>query len=292
MFAITGYHLFIEFFFGLGEFKEETKVMLGDFFQNILDLFPNSEFATVSYAGLAYISGNFRETERMMNTFVCETSSLQSSLQGVKFICLYKKVWLSTILGNWSDSLESSRILKEECKWSRALFCYIYAVYASMVIKDGKIKEIDCPPGLEESMVDALKDVPRVKRHFGGKMALHEKMVVEKSREFLEDPSKMMLPHLDFMYLWKIFSIASMNKQCISLTKESIDTELTNLSNSDDNQGLLSYLTFMRGVCESVSGEVTTARKSFLDVIGNGFEKKSYKHLIPQSYFELGMLSR
>ena len=294
MSAIAGYHLFIGYFYGLGELKPETQVMLKNFVHHVISLNNKSDYAVGFHGVLALLSGNFEAGESFLNKFMNQKSTPQAA----KYAALCYKIWVSTFLGKWEESLESARMLKE-CKWSRSLFCFMYAVQASLVIQNCRLKGIECPSGLEESMMEALRDVPRCKRHFGGKMTFHEKIVITKAAEFLEDPSKMVLPHLDLMYLWNLFSIANWNTGCITLLKDSIDRELTNLSNekdiiSEESQRIHSYLTFMRGIVDSVLGLGNNARDSFLVVIereGN-LTNTSFRYLIPQSYFELGMLYR
>jgi tetratricopeptide (TPR) repeat protein len=309
MAGLVGYYLFIEYFYGLGDVKKETQVMLHDIMQHMLDLYPNSDYAVGIKGGIAYVLGNFKEAESFWNTFIYQTSTPR----GLKYVLFYYKVWLSTLMGNWDDALDSARILKQECKWSRSLFCYMYAVYASLVIKDKTTSLKKSTPEqlmqlqeLQDSMTEALKDVPRVKRHFGGKKAFHEKIVIEKSVSFLENKSKMILAHLDLMYLWNLFSIAAMSTECITLLQNSIDKELTNLNNdkmndADDNsfEGSRLYLIFMRGVVDSVSGSTSCAREAFMLIMekestinSSKTLAKSSKHLIPQACFELGILYR
>ena len=187
--------------------------------------------------------------------------------------------------GNWLQAMNNSRILKDECKWSRSLFTFMYAIFASQVLKESK------DPVLEDSMIEALMNVPKVKRHFGGKRAFHEKIVIEKAAVYVSQPDKMILPQLDLMYLWNLFILASHNPPTLKKIKLMIERELDH-AKMDENADLFCYLTFMRGCAYSASRYDAIATDCFLHVIASQDCIISDKHLVPQACFELGMVYR
>lgn len=181
--------------------------------------------------------------------------------------------------------MNNSRILKEECKWSRSLFAFMYAIFASQASKESKDAK------LADSMREALMDVPRVKRHFGGKKAFHEKIVIEKAAVYVSHPEKMILPQLDLMYLWNLFIQASHNPPSLKKIKLMIEQEL-DLVKKEDNPDLFFYLTFMRGCAYSACRYDAIATDSFLHVIASQDLIVNEKHLVPQACFEMGMVYR
>lgn len=181
--------------------------------------------------------------------------------------------------------MNNSRILKDECKWSRSLFAFMYAIFASQVLVEKK------DPMLLESMVQALEAVPKVKRHFGGKRAFHEKIVIEKAAVYVHEPERMVLPQLDLMYLWNLFIQASHNPSSLDKIKALIQRELDSVA-QDDDPDLFCYLTFMRGCAYAASGHNIMASDSFFQVIALRDSIVREKHLMPQACFELGMIYR
>ena len=75
---------------------------------------------------------------------------------------------------DWNGAMKCAAVLKNHCKWSRALFAYMYACFASMVAEEEGRED------LKQEVVKVLASVPSLKRHFGGKKAFHEMLVVEK----------------------------------------------------------------------------------------------------------------
>lgn len=114
--------------------------------------------------------------------------------------------------------------------------------------------------------MEALAQVPRVKRNFGGKKAFHEKIVIEKSKRFLDNPSKMVLLPLDLIYLWNMFNVASTNRQIISGMIQLISKRMDTIDKSTDFD-TYAYLSFMKGVCLSRSGQTVKASDFFHEVI-------------------------
>lgn len=137
----------------------------------------------------------------------------------------------------------------------------MYAAFGSMIL--------DAEPGnecLRSNVMDALAQVPLVKRHFGGKKAFHEKIVIEKAKRFLDNPSKMILAPLDLIYLWNMFNVAATNRSMISSMIKLISSKIDTIDRSIDPE-TYSYLNFMKGVSLSRSGQTLKASDCFQEVI-------------------------
>ena len=184
--------------------------------------------------------------------------------------------------------MNNSKILKDECKWSRSLFAFMYAIFASQVLKEeGK------DPVLEDAMIESLVAVPKLKRHFGGKRAFHEKIVIEKAAVYVQDPERMLLPQLDLMYLWNLFIQASHNPPSLQKIREMIEGELDVVKRASDvDVDAFCYLTFMRGCACAASRADSLAADCFLQVIHSQDVIRQNKHLVPQACFEMGMVYR
>lgn len=137
----------------------------------------------------------------------------------------------------------------------------MYASFGSMILESDPENE-----HLRSNVMDALVQVPKVKRHFGGKKAFHEKIVIEKSKRFINDPSKMILVPLDLIYLWNMFNVAATNRQMVSSLIKLISSKMdtTDKFGNCDNYA---YLNFMKGVALSRSGQTMAASDCFQEVI-------------------------
>ena len=100
--------------------------------------------------------------------------------------------------------------------------------------------------------MEALRDVNRVKRNFGGRRAFHEKLVTESAKKFLDKPEKIVLPTLDLMYFWNVFQVASGNPDALPAIMNRIEDKLAVFTKDVDIE-LYSYLTFMKGNFRLVS---------------------------------------
>lgn len=137
----------------------------------------------------------------------------------------------------------------------------MYASFASMILESESENEY-----LRSNVMEALAQVPKVKRHFGGKKAFHEKIVIEKSKRFLNDPTKMVLVPLDLIYLWNMFNVAATNRQMTTSLTGLITNKMESIDKLSDFDNY-SYLNFMKGVALSRSGQTLAASECFQEVI-------------------------
>lgn len=89
---------------------------------------------------------------------------------------------------DWEKAANYARLLKDDCKWSPAMFTYLYAVFTFMVMEEND------RPDLEQDISKAFLRIPQLKRRFGGKRAFHEKIVIERSRKYHDKVKQMLLP--------------------------------------------------------------------------------------------------
>jgi hypothetical protein len=279
MVALFGYHMFAEYFYGLGEAKRDILLDCVQFADEIIP--SDSPYADLVEGALHNVEARYASALTHYDAILRQPTTPRGMVYGI----LCQQAWISTILCDWEKALECSRILRQECKWSRSLFAFMYAIYASLVLKQSK------GPALEDAMMESLADVPRVKRHFGGKKAFHEKIVIEKAAVYLDHPEKMVLPHLDLMYLWNLFVQASLDAPALKKIKHLIEEELSHVS-QDKDVDLFCYLTFMRGCVYAVSRYDAIAVDCFLHVIASQEFIIRDTHLVPQACFEMGMLYR
>lgn len=83
---------------------------------------------------------------------------------------------------DWNGALENIKVLRDECKWSPAMFTYLYAVFMFMKMEEetkiGSSERIQ----MSKEISDNLKRIPQLKRTVGGRKVFHEKIVIERSK--------------------------------------------------------------------------------------------------------------
>jgi hypothetical protein len=146
-------------------------------------------------------------------------------------------------------------------------------------------------PELREQVSYYLHQVPKLKRNFGGKRAFHEKLVIEKSKQFADAPEKFVMAILDLMYIWNVFILISYNDECLHKLMAKIEERLQSVD-KDQDMDSYSRLVFMKGVCLSHGKAPLLAMQCFYDVLD--FDKYvTYDHnLAPQACYEIGLVYR
>ena len=100
------------------------------------------------------------------------------------------------MVGNWAEAARYSGYLKEECNWSRALFHYMHAIFLQHQM------DLEGKKELKEAIEESLSLIPKIKRTIGGKLAFHEKLVLTKSKHYVNKSEEMLLPAFELMYIW------------------------------------------------------------------------------------------
>lgn len=277
---IAGDYMFGEYFYGLGEpdhklldrsLKLGLKVCTGTYYE------PSSQ-GMISLA-----EGRLKEAEKWAD----DVFKMPYVLDGLKYCTSWIRIWLSTMTKDWHSALKYSEYLKDNCNWSRAVFSYMYGCCAWMVLREKPDEK------LYHSMLKAFENVPKLKRNFGGKKAFHEKLVVERSKYFNSNPKAILMPHLDLMYLWNQIKLKTDSNIYLESTIDEINSLYEDLKECNSLEVDAScYLVFMKGACYAGLNENAFAIDLFEQVIKKEKQLKHEKHLIPQAYFELGMIYR
>lgn len=173
-----------------------------------------------------------------------------------------------------------------DCSWkvSPAAFSYIYACFLSVMGEEGR-------PELLQEATYYLKQVPKLKRNFGGKRAFHEKLVIEKSKQFADSPEKFVMAILDLMYIWNGFTLASYKDQCLPKLMAKIEQRLASVD-KDEDMDTYSRLTFMKGVCLAHGKAPLLAVECFYAVLDFAKLVRYDHNLAPQACYEIGLVYR
>lgn len=169
-------------------------------------------------------------------------------------------------------------------KISPAAFSYIYACFLSILAEEGK-------PELLQQASHYLREVPKLKRNFGGKRAFHEKLVIEKSKQFADEPEKFVMAILDLMYIWNVFTIASYRESSLPKLMDKIDERMQRVDKEED-MDTYSRLMFMKGVCLAHGRAPLMAIDYFYAVLDFDKQVRYDHHLAPQACYEIGLVYR
>lgn len=283
--VLSGYYGFADFFYGLGEPDVEVIFSILDHW---LPIAPNSIAVQMGLAFKATWEGKFSEACKYYD----EYEQGQNFMKAITYASVWQKMWIHAVQLNWPAAVENSRYLAENCKWSPSMIYYVHACLLSMVVEDCYSKdEIEKARELKREMAHAFKQAVTLKRTFGGRRAFHEKLVSEKARSFLKNPTKIVLIPLDLMYMWNIFIVASKNNESLPAMLGMIEEKLQ-LFPPQVSTEVNAYLTFMRGVCYEFSNCPLLAVEAFYQIIDLENQLEEEKHLVPQAYFEIGQIYR
>lgn len=280
--AIVLYYLFLENFYGLGEVRKDLIMDNIKFGRNLV---LESHYLVLADGLLQFVGGEFDKAEENFTLMIEHPSNPRA----LRYALCWVQSWVAVIQSDWDSAVYHATILKNECKWSRALFSYMHGIFLYMQMD----KEKSNDEKVHQQMIESLSNVPKLKRNFGGKRAFHEKLVIERSKQFVNSPQSMILPHLDLMYLWNLMSLANSNK----ILLEKLIEDITTTYNEKKEKKLLSvdtkcYLIFMKGVAKSILGEDSSASECFMKVIQSANQLTQEVHLVPQSCLELGLMYR
>lgn len=208
---LSTYYGFVEYFYGCGEaevafFEKQSQVWARRT--------PNSSIAMIGVAIHQQITGNPKLAIELYRKCVFDSSEVFKQLELAAYwgIC-----GCYAILGDWKNAAKYIKILKEDCKWSPALFAYLYAAFQFMVMEQGN------HPELSEEISKTLKRIPLLKRTVGGRKVFHEKIVIERSKKWCNNVQSMLLPPLELLYIWNMFQMMYGNKELIQPFLDLVD---------------------------------------------------------------------
>jgi len=278
---LSAYYGFLEYFYGLGE--SDT-----DFFDKSSHIWlARTPSSSVVKIGLGVREMMVGQPDKAIYYFN-ECIKGQDFWIQLHYACNWEITWAYVMKSDWSNAAAYAGKLKEECKWSPAMFTYLYAVFLFMEMEHNN------KPELAEQISIELKKIPKLKRKLGGKKAFHEKIVLDRSKKFHDNVQNLLLPHLELIYIWNIFHMMAKQPKLLYPMLDDVEDKLNKHTKTTDSGNLdqYCYLTFMKGVIKRHLNQKDEAIQLFEEVINCKKRIKDEIHLLPQSYFELGMIHR
>jgi tetratricopeptide (TPR) repeat protein len=318
--TICGYHCYIEFLAGFG--KPDVKLVesiLKDYHKR----YPDSGFFLIFDATLEQIKGN---PSTAIDLYQRSSEKFQDWKEWQN-TCDWLIVWCHAIQSNWQEALKYTKILMDNCSWSKCTFTYQYAAILKMVADEEM--DLEKKIALRKDVDYYLKLAPTLKRSFAGKTMFIEKfvtkrcqiywtekekvakneknsifsittmsennnqLVMNESDDLIEHNDIFVLPILELFLFWNIFS-TTRNENAKLLT----DSFITRINHKlkifdwsrDEHQEKHLFLLLMKGICLKSVGQSEEAIECLTVVLSNENLLNLYSHLAPLASLELGML--
>ncbi|CAG2106204.1 unnamed protein product [Medioppia subpectinata] len=270
------YQTYIEHIFGLGE---------GDLdcVENLLDYCLKSAFFLLFLGRLEQLRGNIDEAVKNFKKCI----EIQDEWKQFHNICYWELLWchsvvLTSVRCDWHNSAKYADILRRQCKWSPGTYTYQYATFLYMIMIEEKQYQ------LNDQIEDLLRTVPKLKIRYAGKTVPAEKFAITQSEKYFAQNNTLLLPALEFLYIWNIFAAIGNSPKLLTPILERIDKALDEHKDDKDfedrnldNYGLIMLL---RGMCFRFLGYPLQAQQCFKEK-----RIKFDTFLSPHSAMELGL---
>ena len=132
---------------------------------------------------------------------------------------------LARFLSRWDEASEFAGLLLRESRWSRTIYSYLRA--ASLLMVD--------PPADDSRQREVtllMNTLPDFKQRIAGKSLPAEKFVIRKSRRFLAQGGRLLLPGYELLYLWNGFKILRKRRRLVEDVYTLVEHEMAALDSA------------------------------------------------------------
>lgn len=272
-FAVCMYSFYMEQFFGCGTadlkwVEEITTKQLREY--------PNGAFDLFFAARSKQLHGQADEAIVLFNKAI----KSQNQVTGLHNVGMWDLLWSYAILGDWQSASACAKTLSERCCWSKATNMYQWACFQHMIMSEGN------KPEMMESIRDALKHVPELRRRIVGRTIPPEKFAITKANAFLSGDEEMILPAYELFYIWNIYGTANMNTKLLDPILDKMNKAMDELEGKSEQ-----YYVFLllKGVCLRNQSKSEEAVKCFEKILVHESEIKKVTYIPPHAAFELGL---
>ena len=310
--VVCGYHCYVEFVLGFGSPNVNlVELILKDY--NIR--YPGSGFFMMFEATLEQIKG----TPSKAIDLYQKSSDKFHEWKEFQYTCHWFTVWCYAIQSNWPEALKYTKILMDNCSWSKCVFTYQYAAILKMIADEET--DLEKKIALRNEVDCYLKVAPTLKRSFAGKTMFVEKFVMKRCEIYWTEKEKIakkrsislpsninnnlsfentredllecndifVLPILELFLFWNIFSTTKHVKHLTDSFIRQINNKLKIFDFTRDEEKHL-FLLLMKGIILKSVGEADEAIECLAVVLSNEENLSLYGHLAPLACLELGML--
>lgn len=177
--------------------------------------------------------------------------ALKSSWKQIDLFCYFDLIWSHAILSEWQKAAFYALKLKENCTWGHAINMHQVAVFKIMQKFELGHLEVD------EEIIQAMEQVPKLRKRYCGKSFPMEKFAVERALQFLAEVEKLNpeksanpenlqkigselkrpktspLPVYELFYVWNIFSMTANDSSLLEPILENLELNIRSLAPLD-----------------------------------------------------------
>jgi tetratricopeptide (TPR) repeat protein len=301
--TMLSHHCFAEFIVGFGH---PDLVLVSKILEQYRTKYPGSGFFLVYEGTLRLMKGEPEQAieyyEKSIEKFV--------DWHEWQYACHWFITWCYAIMCDWPKALHHTKILMDNCNWSKCIFTYQYAAMLKMIEED--TTDPDKKAILRKEIDHHLRTAPSYKRNFVGKTIWIEKFVTKRCEIYWKEVEKQshkcetnnnndedlssdafMLPILDLFLFWNIFYTFKASPTAGTVFLKKVNDKLKvypeDATSSDDLEKHF-YLVLMKGVILKNMGDHDAAIECLTSVLDNEHLLKRYSHLAPLACLELGTL--
>ncbi|KAL2098267.1 hypothetical protein ACEWY4_007474 [Coilia grayii] len=275
------FHLYTSVILGTGEGNvAEAETLLAPY----VDQFPNGALMLFYTARIAMLKGNFELAQQKF----AECIAAQQEWYQIHHLCYWELMWSHSFQQNWLEAYHYADLLCKESKWSQAIYVFQKASILTMMADEEAMKT-------GEQVENLFRQVEGLRLKFAGKSVPTEKFAAQKAKRYSDpDPSKLVIPALEMMYMWNGFAIVGKRPE---LTENILNTILKAEDQLANDPNPSAYLTddqclvqMLKGLCLRHLGCLLDAESCFTYVILNEKNIKYDAYLVPFVTYELGLL--
>ncbi|XP_012687139.2 tetratricopeptide repeat protein 39B-like isoform X2 [Clupea harengus] len=275
------FHTYISVILGTGEGNvAEAEALLEPYVEN----FPNGALMLFYTARIAVLKGNF---EMAQEKFL-ECIAVQQEWRQVHHLCYWELMWSYSYQQNWLEAYRYADLLCKESKWSQATYVFQKASILSMMPEEEVSKT-------GEKAEDLFRQVDSLRQKFAGKSVPTEKFAARKASRYSKpEPTKLVIPALEMMYVWNGYSIVGKRPELTESILSTIKAAEEQLTNDPTPSEYLAddqcVVQMLKGLCLRHLSRLPEAESCFTHVISNEKSIKYNDYLVPFAMYELGIL--
>ncbi|XP_076346337.1 tetratricopeptide repeat protein 39A-like isoform X2 [Tachypleus tridentatus] len=276
---LTGFHSYVTYTLGLCDGKLD---LCRKYLDNMLTKYPKGALFLFFDGRVKQVNGKIDEAIKSFD----DSISVQSEWKQFHYMCLWEQQWCYCYKCDWNNAAKCANILRKECRWSPATCCYLYASFLYMQVLEGQNDMMD-------KIISFYRQVPYLRQRLAGKSIPIEKFCVKNAEKFLANRNKLVLPILEFVYMWHGFPVISKVPAVLEMYHNMIEKNLTELKEANGEvQDIDDYLmvTLLQGMCLKYLNHFDQAEQCFREIINREREIKDKSHLPPYAAAELAFM--
>ncbi|XP_043237594.1 tetratricopeptide repeat protein 39B-like isoform X7 [Amphibalanus amphitrite] len=248
--------------------------------------YPNGAFFLFFAGRLELVRGHFERSAQLYR------ESWQSQRCWTQFhhVCFWELFWNNVFLSQWEEAAEFAGLLLRESRWSRTIYSYLRAASLLMLAEQSPGEDSQ-----RQEINTLMNTLPDFKQRIAGKSVPAEKFVIRKSRRYLAQGGRLLMPGYELLYLWNGFKILRKRRHLVEDVFSEVEHELAALDNkaaasefAADERALLLLL---RGVCLVHLSSPLQAEEALLAVTRLQSQLRDDHYLVPFAWLELGLLA-